>query len=74
MASAPQVSFLDCLQQSKLQRKGSSLTLDDLKRTLAHLQELFCYNVEMYQRVIRLDVMSFPCIDAKTAAKTVIML
>ena len=63
MAEAPDIVFLDSKQrhvylqynQTLPKTKYDTLTLDDLRRILAHIQELFCYNIQVYERMIKTD-------------------
>lgn len=66
--------FYSAVLKEAPKNKFEKLTIDDLRRAIAHLQELLCFNLSLYERVLTVDKSTFPMIDSKTARRTVDLL
>lgn len=82
LPKAPPSVFLELQERSlylsvltgKQRSNYDNLTIDDLRRVLAHIQELVCYNLSIYERMQSANSFGVPCLNHKTASKTIDML
>lgn len=45
--------------------------MHDLQKALKDIKEVFSFNLSIYENMLDIDRKSYPCLEAKTAQKTV---